>query len=662
MKTKLVMLLTLTLVPAALAEDAAPKVPQVVALAPEDALTVLYAQKPAELVDHPFLSELQVRNKAEFSAFTKTTGETFNGPTMLAITGSPINPASIRVDFAIEPAGGTDAFFSALGETWMPLLGKLSGDPLAKVDTAGPLRTIRLPGPMPLTLFAAAKTGVVYASSRQADVTQWLAGEDLPARFVKGADAERIALAKLAGADFFGYLNARGLMTMAMPEMERSVPGLYAALGLDRFEFAALTAEWSRNFSVSATVGLTPGQGGVWDVIASDSSPVTIASLIPADYTTFVRGAWTSAADVVEQFNAALDAVDPDIAAEFRDECAEWRQDVGFDPLRDFAGNFVGEWIFAVRVASESDVSAVAAARLGDPAIFFSHMQAAIRRFGLEVQTASAGNTVIYSTPPTVPVQLAWAVVDGCLVVSDRSEPVVEIATAAPDAPTALAGAGLPGVLRRLPDDNAALMFVNLAQLARVALGEVDHDPQVAALAPTLQKLVDSDAGMGIAITREENALTVQLAANDGVGPDVRRVAWKSLEASVERSRELSKRVVSASNIRGIITACMIYANDHKETWPATMGELLTSGEVTPQMFRAPYDESVEMITAENVNNTSSYLYRDGTGLPPEMVVVCERELREGGANFGFADGHTEWVDGPRARELLEQMRKTAVR
>jgi prepilin-type processing-associated H-X9-DG protein len=116
------------------------------------------------------------------------------------------------------------------------------------------------------------------------------------------------------------------------------------------------------------------------------------------------------------------------------------------------------------------------------------------------------------------------------------------------------------------------------------------------------------------------------------------------------------------SNMKAIITACLIHANDNKSQWPTSLGDLLADSSITPQTLRAPYDEEQSEITAANADNASSYLYRDGTGLNAEDVVLCERTLREGGANFAFADGHVEWVDGPRAQELFTQMRRTAQR
>jgi len=37
---------------------------------------------------------------------------------------------------------------------------------------------------------------------------------------------------------------------------------------------------------------------------------------------------------------------------------------------------------------------------------------------------------------------------------------------------------------------------------------------------------------------------------------------------SLSRARELSKRLVCGSNLKGIGTSCKVYANDHRESWP----------------------------------------------------------------------------------------------
>ena len=139
-----------------------------------------------------------------------------------------------------------------------------------------------------------------------------------------------------------------------------------------------------------------------------------------------------------------------------------------------------------------------------------------------------------------------------------------------------------------------------------------------------------------------------------------RRVLWDSLTASIGASREQSKRLVSAANVKGIVISCLIHANEHKGAWPDAVSQLVRDGSCALGHFDSPFRDQTTMLTVDNVDRESYYLYRPGTGLDPREVVVCERELRGGGANFAYADGHVEWVEGERAVQLLAKMRQLA--
>lgn len=671
------LLISLMLVPAALADaparpgadgaaakdtavetkTLAAEFPPVLALAPDDALGVAFLKNPAELLAHPLWTYLEIERDPLAADLLKTAAAAFDGPAMLAVSGNPLNPLTLRVEFAIKPNKGAEAFFTEL-KVWMALAGRAAMDPAASVGEAGEFRTIRLPAPLPLVLFAAEKDGIVYASTRQPDVAAWRSGGEISKRLVAGDDLARVAPEGLPRTEAFAYLNTRGLMNLAAVEMERAVPGLFVALGLDRLEFAALHAEWSERLNAALTVGLAEGDGGVWDLLAAQNAPMAIPATVPADYTVLIRGAWSNAAAAVDRVNAIVRVIDSDIVDEFRTECAEFRAEYGFDPLTEFAGNFVDEWMLAIQPDPEGASRAVAVFRLADAAVFQSHVDALVSRFGLETTVTPVGGTFVYATPPAVSTRVAWAVVNNHLLVSDRPEPLVEIAQGAVEGGGAFETPALRNIRRILPADNAQMVFVNLGRLFRLALDGEHDDPELEAVRPLLERIAGADAGLGMTLVRGDGALTLQFAASPELTADVREVAWRSLTASLSRSRELSMRVVSASNMRAIVQACIMHANQHKQQWPASLGELVASNLVAVEMLTSPNDPPREAITAENADRTASYLYRDGTGLPADAVVLCERELREGGANFAFVDGHAAWLDGEQASRLLAEMRQ----
>jgi hypothetical protein len=647
--------------PAQTKDSPVEEISPILSLAPADAMVVVYSAKPDELLKHPFWTLLEAMEKEPTAEFLDASATAFSGPTMIAVCGAPWNPTSLRVEFATQPAGGADAFFTQLTDAWMPALLAISPGQQAKISPAGDTWTIQLPGPLPITVFAAQKSGLVYGSSRYNDLAAWLGDNDLTHRFVDSDDAKKMLTALPAQADDLVYVNVRGLIPLAAAQADQASPGLSKALRLDRLEFAALASKRVGDDSfLQVTLGLTGAGGGVWDMLAPKNGPLAIASVIPNDYSFFVRGAMVSAADFADRINDALASVDPDIVTEFNQECEEFRVEYGFDPLDDFLGNMVDEWAVALRVDVGGELSVIAATRLASPAVFESHVAALSSHFSLNIETTTVGGTLVRSAPADSRVPIAWTTVGDVLVVSNRPQTLVQVAEGEGLDRNILASSALNRLLPHLPAESAQFAFVNLAPIARMALEELPKEPEAAAVADLLERLSRAESGIGLAVVREEGGLTIRAAGGTQIAQDTGEAAWRSLAASLARARTLSKRLATMSNLRGIVMACKIYANDHKGAWPDHLGRLIESGDVTPAEFRSPFDPSTEEITVANAGRVGSYLYRDGSKLSPEVVVVCERTLREGGACFGYGDGHVEWIEGPRAEELLAVMRSAA--
>ncbi|NOX59879.1 MAG: hypothetical protein GXP29_13620, partial [Planctomycetes bacterium] len=102
---------------------------------------------------------------------------------------------------------------------------------------------------------------------------------------------------------------------------------------------------------------------------------------------------------------------------------------------------------------------------------------------------------------------------------------------------------------------------------------------------------------------------------------------------SLSRARELSKRLVSASNLKGLGTACLIYAYDHNGQFPPNLQTLIDSGDILEKRLYDPNGDS----------SVWSYKYITGHGdnSAPRWVVAYESypgQTEEGG-NVLFADG-----------------------
>ena len=116
-------------------------------------------------------------------------------------------------------------------------------------------------------------------------------------------------------------------------------------------------------------------------------------------------------------------------------------------------------------------------------------------------------------------------------------------------------------------------------------------------------------------------------------------MATSILLPSLARAREITKRAVSASNLRGLGQACLIYANDHADKFPDSLQQLVDDGVAAQKQLRSPRDEDQD-------EDTVSFVYIAGqtTAADPRNVLAYERVFGDEGTNVLFMDGHVEWM------------------
>jgi prepilin-type processing-associated H-X9-DG protein len=122
-----------------------------------------------------------------------------------------------------------------------------------------------------------------------------------------------------------------------------------------------------------------------------------------------------------------------------------------------------------------------------------------------------------------------------------------------------------------------------------------------------------------------------------GLAAGTTALAGSVMLPSLSRAREITKRAVSAANLRGMGQACHVYASDHADQFPESFDVLLQAGLVTPVQLRSPRAED---------QDTVSYIYVTGqTGeSDPRNVLAYERPVGSEGTNVLFVDGHVEWM------------------
>jgi hypothetical protein len=118
---------------------------------------------------------------------------------------------------------------------------------------------------------------------------------------------------------------------------------------------------------------------------------------------------------------------------------------------------------------------------------------------------------------------------------------------------------------------------------------------------------------------------------------------------AMAKAREQSSRMRSLSNVRQVLVACFMYANEHKNQYPSDLQSLLKSSDLKADMLRNPRAPEKEQ----------GYVYLrpvKGTAAPANQVVVYEAwDKPPSVLAVGFADGHAEMMDYARFEKALAE-------
>jgi prepilin-type processing-associated H-X9-DG protein len=149
-------------------------------------------------------------------------------------------------------------------------------------------------------------------------------------------------------------------------------------------------------------------------------------------------------------------------------------------------------------------------------------------------------------------------------------------------------------------------------------------------------------------------------------------VAYAGLVTSItlpalNAAKERANRVKCASNLRQIGQGCLLYANDHKGSYPPDLGTLVLN-DLNVEVFVCPSGNTDVPLDARNdpkkgaawVNEHADYVYlgagkRDGGN--PEIIICYEKmENHENqGMNILFNDGHVAWFAGAAGMDLVNK-------
>jgi prepilin-type processing-associated H-X9-DG protein len=141
---------------------------------------------------------------------------------------------------------------------------------------------------------------------------------------------------------------------------------------------------------------------------------------------------------------------------------------------------------------------------------------------------------------------------------------------------------------------------------------------------------------------------------------------------SLSRARETADRVKCASNERQIGQACLLYANYHRGKYPDNIGQLLTEGDITAEVFLCPssktalpkdYKTMAPADLGKWLTDNGDYVFCGAgmtTSIGADQVVLYEKPAdHTQGMNILFGDGHVEFDMMPAAAKMIHDQNKT---
>lgn len=631
---------------------------EILRLAPADAWFIAYTANTEKTSKSPIV-EWMTGGRRNLAGFVVTAVQTFAGPAVLAISGTPDNPTSWRLTFAARTVLDQSQLFQGLSEDIVPAWNR-SGLSAATGEVQfiddGRRGYLTLAGPLPLSLTLMTRDGIVFGSTTPQVAEDWQRGIGKYSVFTNSDEFKRLIAGWSGPLGTFIYLDLRALIPQAAVSLNQVLPRLYEALQLDVTEsIACLSGGPTARGPLRVAVGLREMKPGLWHLLASTPSQATLARAFPPDTTLLVEGSMKRASSVVDDIKAFIAVIDQEIADEYDQERVEFVRETGLDPQGEILGNLVQAWAFGVGGNSDGFDDPLLAVQLESAATFKTHLQTLRDLYRLETGSMShRGVTIERAVREAGP--FSYAVVDNLLLVSPNNDIVVGGIDAVLDRKGLGSTKAFNAVRRRTDPKTSKFVYLNLAQLFPYAPESEDN-----ADASVVEALAKAGSAIGLAVVPHERMIALELASSDDTAEEAMALLWRSVDASLERARYLSARSISMANVKGLLTACHVYAANHKKRWPPSLDTLVQTtllGDETDAttLLSNPYPDGAAK------REGCYYLYRhitDPTSVkdPAAEVVISEPEIHDGGAVFGFMDGHAEWLTSPQADKLLAIMR-----
>jgi hypothetical protein len=654
---------------------------EALALAPADAFFVGYTADLPKLLSNPSLSALTAELD-DLDPLRRALGETFGGSAMIALSGMPALPPTWRISLVARTTVPSEALPGLLRDRLVPAwntspLSQLIGQ--LQSFQEGEVVRLSLAGPLPFSMTLEADEHLIVGSTAPNGVETLRLHPVEGSGFADGAEYVRLTAGLPCRPENLCYLDLRTLMPLIAQKMLKEFGEYHRVSQLHQLENVAFltassvppppqegdapspdddagTAEITggppQTCVIRLALGVTEIEEGLWRLLASHPTDTELARFYPAGTSLFVQGSMERATDLVDDLLALARSVDPEIVAEYRQELADFRREVGFDPHAEFLSNFAGAWSFGGVVETDGLHDPLFAFRLAKPALFKTHLHTLRAVYGLEIHTKNDQGVVI-QTALRKPDPFSYAVVRDVLLVSREPLTIARACEAMRDRETLSSAGRFETARRRVAAKTSKLVYADAGEIAHSLLRA---DPE--GHSPALVALAKSGNALTLSVVPYERMIAVDLTAGGETVPQAVSALAAFVGESAKQARLKAKRSQSMANIKSLLCAALSYAEQHKHCWPESLEALAESG-----LLADPQTAARCMSDPYGGGGGVYYLYRspgDGRSIqqPAAEVVMSEPAVHDGGACFGFADGHVEWITQPRADELLAIMRQ----
>ncbi|MGB0717199.1 MAG: hypothetical protein ACPGXK_15075 [Phycisphaerae bacterium] len=447
------------------------------------------------------------------------------------------------------------------------------------------------------------------------------------------------------------YVDVTQLLPLGLGQLEEADEWV-TLVGADRIAHVA-AAYTDRPGTYRLNVGFDAAHEIV-DVLSSSQPSSRVFAPMGEGGSLRISGSTKGGESWIRAMMARVGAYAPEVSVEFWEDVLTFERDTGVAPMGWFA-NFAGD--FVLEFSNDGDWAGTFGLR--DPLRWDQDVSDLRSSFDLDLISVDQGGYVVQCADRASD-RVCFVRSDDVLLVANRPSSLLMALDEAVNEPEEVDAKS---------EDADASGETNASAKAEVVPGltvEWDTDWLTRAanragygrdLAPFLSGITSARARL---VGRERQLLlTLDASPETALVPE--RLFADLVLPLLGQAREKAQRVVSMSNVRSLLMGVFVYAGQHNNQPPSTLQEL--GPIVVERSYCSPYAD----VPDGEVCQRDFYLYVVPDEWPlasdaDKVVVIAEPELRNGGAVFGFADGHVEHIEGKRAHRLLHAVRRTAVR